>query len=78
MFGHFGKICSIKSSSFSVPISNSPSRKRSATSGKYQRKASLIVFRLHMNIPLFHRKSPLSRNTFAISRFGFSVKVFTG
>jgi hypothetical protein len=36
-----------------------------------------MLFTFQIKIPAFHRKSPLSKKLCAISRIGFSVKVFT-
>lgn len=54
-----------------------PRSKRLLISGRYLENASKIVFTFQTNKPEFQKNSPLSINTFANSRFGFSVKVFT-
>ena len=77
MLGQVGNICWMNASSSGVPMSVSPSANLFAISGRNSWNALRIESKLQMNIPEFHRKSPLCRNTFASSRFGFSVNAFT-
>ena len=58
---------------FSTPLLNIASIDGSRVSNDFW-----IVFKLQINIPEFQQKSPLAINWFAFSKFGFSVKVFTG
>ena len=51
--------------------------KRIETSGKYCLIASIIDPAFQMKIPVFQKNSPLSTKTWASSRLGFSVNVFT-
>ena len=77
MFMHDGKLRSIYAASSCVPKISSPASKMVTTSGQYSWNALMIAEVFHRKIPESQKNSPVSRNTFASSRFGFSVNVFT-
>ena len=60
-----------------MPNTVAPERNSLSISGRNDRNAEHIARMFQRNIPEFHKNSPLSTNTFANSKFGFSVKVFT-
>ena len=77
MARHSEKAISTTLRSVSVPTACITPLKSAWCSGRYFSKASMIERTFQMKMPEFQKNSPDWRNTWASSRFGFSVKHFT-
>jgi len=75
ILGQDENIFSINSPSLGVLNNFSPALKEEWISGKNSSNAFKILCTFQRKIPEFHKNSPLSTNTFASSRSGFSVNV---